>query len=209
MDWIQKLHEAVVRGRLNEIATLAKEAVASGMVARGLVDEAMIPAMNRVGELWRQEEYFLPEVLRSANTMKLGMEALAPYLVSVEYGKSIQVAIGTVKGDAHDIGKNLVAIMLKSAGYQVENLGVDVAPERFLEAAEKGARVIGLSSMLTTTIAQMESVIARFDKSGLRKEVTLIVGGAPVTREFAAKIGADHYGRDAVEGVEILNRLFG
>ena len=209
MDWMQKLHEAVVRGNLNQIAALAKEAVTSGLPARRLVDEAMIPAMNRVGELWRQEEYFLPEVLRSANTMKLGMEALTPYLVSVEYGKSIRVAIGTVKGDVHDIGKNLVAILLTSAGYQVENLGVDVAPERFLEAAEKGARVIGLSSMLTTTIGQMESVIGRFDKGGLRKEVTLIVGGAPVTQEFASKIGADYCGRDAVEAVEILNRLFG
>ena len=209
MDWMQKLHEAVVRGNLNQIAALAKEAVTSGLPARRLVDEAMIPAMNRVGELWRQEEYFLPEVLRSANTMKLGMEALTPYLVSVEYGKSIRVAIGTVKGDVHDIGKNLVAILLTSAGYQVENLGVDVAPERFLEAAEKGVRVIGLSSMLTTTIGQMESVIGRFDKGGLRKEVTLIVGGAPVTQEFASKIGADYCGRDAVEAVEILNRLFG
>jgi 5-methyltetrahydrofolate--homocysteine methyltransferase len=208
MDWIKRLNEAVVKGQKNEIAAFAAEAVETGLAASALVDDAIIPAMNRVSDLWRKGEYYVPEVMRSAATMQTAMDALRPYLVSGEHGKDVKVAIGTVKGDLHDIGKNLVAIMLEGAGFPIDNLGVDLPPERFLEAAENGARVIGMSSLLTTTMEGMRSVIELFENSGLRDQVTLMVGGAPVTNEFAMKIGADHYAEDAAEAVSILNKLF-
>ncbi len=192
MDWLVKVNEAVVKGQKNEIAAFATEAVKAGLAASALVDDAIIPAMNRVSDLWRKGEYYVPEVMRAAATMQTAMDALRPYLTSGEHGKDVKVAIGTVKGDIHDIGKNLVAIMLEGAGFKVENLGVDLPPERFLEAAGNGAKVIGMSSLLTTTMEGMGSVIERFVSSGLRDKVTLLVGGAPVTNEFAMGIGADH-----------------
>ena len=208
MDWREKVNEAVVKGQKNEMAELAKEALETGLSASTLVDDAIIPAMNKVSELWRKGEYYVPEVMRSAATMQTAMDALRPYLVTGEHGKDVKAAIGTVKGDLHDIGKNLVAIMLEGAGFKIENMGVDLPPERFLEAAENGARVIGMSSLLTTTMEGMRSVIEQFENSGLRDKVTLLVGGAPVTNEFAMKIGADHYAEDAAEAVSILNKLF-
>jgi 5-methyltetrahydrofolate--homocysteine methyltransferase len=208
MDWIQRLNEAVVKGQKNEIAELAVESVKDGIPASAIVNEAVIPGMNAVSNLWRKGEYYVPEVMRSAVTMQAAMDALKPYLVTGEHGKSVTVAIGTVKGDLHDIGKNLVAIMLEGAGYQVVNLGVDLPPERFLEAARNGAKVIGLSSLLTTSMEQMETVIQFFKSEGWKDKVTFMVGGAPVTPDFATKVDADYYAEDAAEAVEILNRLF-
>jgi 5-methyltetrahydrofolate--homocysteine methyltransferase len=208
MDWIEKVNEAVVKGQKNEMAEFAKEAIETGLSASSLVDDAIIPAMNKVSELWRDGEYYVPEVMRSAATMQAAMDALRPYLVTGEHGKDVKAAIGTVKGDLHDIGKNLVAIMLEGAGYKIENLGVDLPPERFLEAAQSGAKIIGLSSLLTTSMDGMKTVIELFKSSGWRDKVTFIVGGAPVTNDFADKIGADYYAEDAAEAVSILNRLF-
>ena len=208
MDWIERLHEAVVKGQKNEISVMAVEAVEDGILAAKLVDEAIIPAMNTVSELWKKGEYYVPEVMRAASTMQAGMDALKPYLVTGEHGKGVRVAIGTVKGDLHDIGKILVAIMLEGVGYEIENLGVDLPPERFLEAARNGARVIGMSSLLTTSMNEMKTVIELFESSGHRDKVTMIVGGAPITTEFAASIGADHYANDAAEAVEVLNGIF-
>jgi len=123
-------------------------------------------------------------------------------------GKGIRVALGTVKGDLHDIGKNLVAIMLEGAGYQIDNLGVDLPPERYVQAARNGARVVGMSSLLTTSMERMRDVIGLFEKEDIREDVTLMVGGAPVSEKFAKEIGADLYAKDAAEAVQILNRLF-
>jgi 5-methyltetrahydrofolate--homocysteine methyltransferase len=164
--------------------------------------------MNTVSELWKNGEYYVPEVMRSASTMQTGMNALKPYLVSGEHGKGVKVAIGTVKGDLHDIGKNLVAIMLEGVGYETENIGVDTPAERFIEAAKNGAQVVGLSSLLTTSMPEMQNVMEAFQNSGLRDKVTLIVGGAPVTSEFARSIGADHYAKDAADAVDIINKIF-
>lgn len=208
MDWLQQVTEAVIRGKKNDIARLAKEAVEAGIEAERLVDEAVIPAMNRVSELWRAGEYFVPEVMRAASTMQSAMDALRPYLVKGGTGKGIRVALGTVKGDLHDIGKNLVAIMLEGAGFQIENLGVDVSPDRYLQAARAGARVIGMSSLLTTTMGRMRDVIDLFEKEATRKQVTVMVGGAAVSEKFAKEIGADFYAKDAAEAVYLLNRLF-
>lgn len=208
MNWIDRLHNAVVNGQKNEISAIATEVVKDGIPAQSLVNEAMIPAMNAVAELWRKGEYFLPEVMRSAKTMQTGMDALKPYLISGAYGKDVKVAIGTVRGDQHDIGKNLVAIMLEGVGYRVENIGVNLAPERFLEAAQNGAQVIGLSCLLTTSMDEIKNVIELFERSGFKDRVTLMVGGAPITNDFAMKIGADYYAEDAAEAVQILNDLF-
>jgi 5-methyltetrahydrofolate--homocysteine methyltransferase len=209
MDWIQRLNQAVVEGRKNEIFALANEAVGDGMSALRLVNEAMVPAMNTVSVLWLKEEYFIPEVMRSAKTMQIGMDALRPHLINDDIGKGIKVAIGTVKGDLHDIGKNLVATMFESVGYEVENLGVDLAPDRFVEAAQSGARVIGLSSLLTTSMPEMKNVIELLQANGIRDRVTLLVGGAPVTSGFAVKIGADYYAEGPVKAIRILNSVFG
>jgi len=208
MDWKQRISEAIVKGQKKEIAAIATEAVRNGMSASALVDEAVIPAMNTVSELWRSQEYYLPEVMRSAATMQAAMDALKPHLVGGEHGKAVRVAIGTVKGDIHDIGKNLVAILLEGAGYRIENMGVDLPPERFVEAARQGAQVIGLSSLLTTSMEGMRTVIDCIAESGLRDQVKILVGGAPVTADFARAIGADHYAENAAEAVEIVNKLF-
>lgn len=208
MDWIKTVNEAVVKGQKKEIPALTTEAMESGVSAGKLVDKAIIPAMNTVSELWKNGEYYVPEVMRSAATMQAGMDALKPYLVSGEHGKGVTVAIGTVKGDLHDIGKNLVAIMLEGVGYEIENLGVDTPAERFIEAAKNGAQVVGLSSLLTTSMPEMQNVMEAFQNSGIRDKVTLIVGGAPITSDFAKSIGADHYANDAAEAVEIINKIF-
>jgi 5-methyltetrahydrofolate--homocysteine methyltransferase len=208
MDWMQRVSEGIVKGQKKEIAAIAAAAVKDGVSASALVDEAVIPAMNAVSDLWRNQEYYLPEVMRSAATMQAAMDALKPYLVSGEHGKDIRVAVGTVQGDIHDIGKNLVAIMLEGAGYRIENMGVDLPPERFLEAIRGGAEVIGLSSLLTTSMDGMRAVIESIEESGLRDQVKILVGGAPVTEEFAKKVGADYYADNAADAVEILNKLF-
>jgi 5-methyltetrahydrofolate--homocysteine methyltransferase len=209
VDWIETLHKAVVDGKLKEIASWTANAMDEGVEPSRIVNEALVPAMNRVAELWQEETYFIPEVLRSAKTMQAGMEVLKPHLVTTDLLKPTKVAVGTVKGDRHDIGKNLVSIMLQGVGYPVEDLGVDVPAERFLQAAREGAGVIGLSSLLTTTMPEMGNVVASLRSAGLRDGVTVIVGGAPVTQEFAVRIGADLYAKDAAEAVQILKRRFG
>jgi len=208
MDWLEKLSEAVINGRKKDIGSWAVEAIQSGLAAQDLINQAILPAMNIVAEKWRQGEYYVPEVLRAATTMQAGLDALKPFLVGEALGNGIKVAIGTVKGDLHDIGKNLVAIMLEGVGYQVENMGVDLPPERFIEAVRNGAKVIGLSSLLTTSMIEMGNVIEKLKTSGLRDSLTVIVGGAPITPDFAKKIGADYYAENAAAAVDILNQHF-
>jgi len=208
MDWMKTLYEAVIKGQKNEIAEFATKAVNEGISASVIVNKSVIPAMNRVSELWRNEEYFVPEVMRSASTMQVCMDALKPFLVKGEHGKDLKVSIGTVKGDLHDIGKNLVAIMVEGAGFQVENMGVDLPPEQFVDAAQKGAKVIGLSSLLTTSMREMGTIIEVFEKNGLRNNVSFLVGGAPITARFASEIGADYYAENAAGAVAVLNNLF-
>jgi 5-methyltetrahydrofolate--homocysteine methyltransferase len=205
---MQRVSEGIVKGQKKEIAAIAADAVKDGVSASALVDEAIIPGMNTVSDLWRNQEYYLPEVMRSAATMQAAMDALKPYLLSGEHGKGVRVAIGTVQGDIHDIGKNLVAIMLEGAGFQVDDLGVDLPPERFLEAAQQGTKVVGISSLLTTSMVEMKRIIELFQEQGLRDQVEILVGGAPVSAEFARKIGADHYADNAADAVELLNKLF-
>ncbi len=208
MDWLAKINEAVVKGKKHEIRGMAGEALEAGISPESLVDDAIIPAMNRVSDMWRAGEYFVPEVMRAASTMQSAMDTLRPHLVKGGTGQGIRVAVGTVKGDLHDVGKNLVAIMLEGAGFEIENMGVDLAPERFVQAARDGARIVGMSSLLTTSMGGMRDVVALFEQDGLRDAVTLIVGGAPVTEKFAQEIGADVYAEDAAHAVQILNNMF-
>ncbi len=208
MDWIQAVNEAVVKGGKKEIRQLTIEALNNGVEAQNLVNKAILPAMNIVSKLWRREEYYIPEVMRAAATMQEAMYALRPLLVGDVTGKGVKVAIGTVKGDRHYIGKNLVGMMLEGVGYEIEDLGADSPAEKFLEAARNGARVIGMSSLLTTTMPEMINVITLIKKNGLRERVTIIIGGAPVTAAYAESIGADYYAADAAEVVDILNSRF-
>ena len=163
-------------------------------------------AMRDVGQLFEQGEIFVPEMLVAAHAMKGALEVLRPHLVEQHARSSGRVAIGTVKGDVHDIGKNLVAMMLQGSGFEVDDLGTDVYPERFVEAARAGADVIALSALLTTTMTNMREVIQAVDRAGLRERVRIVVGGAPLTEEFAEQIGADGYAKDASAAVRLVRR---
>ena len=163
----------------------------------------MIAAMSVVGRLFEEGEYFVPEMLISARAMQAGLGLLRPYLVAEDVKPVGVVAIGTVKGDLHDIGKNLVAMMTEGAGFEIKDLGTDVDPESFVEAIREGASVIGLSALLTTTMPMIEETIKAIDAAGLRDQAKIMVGGAPVTENFAREVGADAYGRDAAVSVDI------
>jgi 5-methyltetrahydrofolate--homocysteine methyltransferase len=189
--------------------TAAQEALAAGVPPRDIVS-ALLAGMAIVGERFRDREIFLPDVLLSARAMNTTMAVLKPLLVGANIPTQGKVVLGTVKGDLHDVGKNLVGIMLQGAGFEVIDLGVDVPPERFVDTAlESGAGVIGLSALLSTTMTNMRPVIELVDRRGLRGQVLTIVGGAPVTEAFARDIGADAYGFDATSAVQRIRGMLG
>ncbi|MCA1733207.1 MAG: corrinoid protein [Acidobacteria bacterium] len=190
-------------------ATAATEAlVASGAGAGSILDGALLPAMAAVGVRFRDREIFLPDVLLAARAMKASMRILEPLLVRDGVPSSGVVVIGTVRGDLHDIGKNLVAVMLQGAGFRVVDLGTDVDPDAFIDAAlEAGAPLIAVSALLTTTMISMASIIKRIGERGLRDRLRVLVGGAPVTDEFAREIGADAFAPDAVSAVARAGEL--
>jgi 5-methyltetrahydrofolate--homocysteine methyltransferase len=174
--------------------------------AKQILDEGLIAAMDKVGELFREQEIFLPDVLLAARAMYAGLDVLRPLLIRDNVPTLGKVVIGTVQGDLHDIGKNLVGIMLKGAGFDVIDLGNDVAPERFVATAEQeGAAVIGMSALLTTTMPAMKRVAELLRERGLSGKVRTIIGGAPVTADYAHRIGADAYGYDAANAVEVVS----
>ena len=208
MSSITELMEVVVKGRLKEVQALTRKALDEGIAARQLLDEAMVKGMDLVSENWKVGKVFVPEVLRSAKTMQLGMDLLKPLLVGMSFEPKATFAVGTVKGDLHDIGKNLVAMMLESVGYKVINLGIDLEPRVFVEQVQKGVDCIGMSALLTTTMPQMKLIIDSIEEAGLRDKVKIFVGGAPVTQEFADEIGADFYSIDAAHTIEQANSLF-
>ena len=199
--------EAVFKGKLKEIQNLVQEVLDSGSDAHQILDEGLIKGMDVVAQKWKEGEVFVPEVLRSAKTMQLGMDVLRPLLGESALKSKGTFAIGTVKGDMHDIGKNLVAMMLESVGYEVINLGIDLDPSVFVEQVENGISFIGLSALLTTTIPQMKIVIDSLEEAGLRQKCKIWIGGAPVTQQFADEIGADFYCIDAAQCIDQLNSL--
>jgi len=173
-----------------------------------ILTEGLITAMDAIGVRFKNSEIFIPEVLISADAMHAGMKVLEPYLADAGVKPAGKVVIGTVKGDLHDIGKNLVLMMLKGSGFQVEDCGIDVSPEKFVDAVrQKDAQILAMSSLLTTSMPAMKETINQLEKSGLRDKVKIMVGGAPITKGFADEIGADGYGDNAAEAVDIAKGL--
>ncbi len=205
---LQALAEAIINGKRNDAVELTKKLVDAGVPAKRILDEGLIAGMSVVGEKFKNGEYFVPEVLVAARAMKAAMEILRPLLAVSDVEPIGTVVIGTVRGDLHDIGKNLVAMMLEGAGFKVFDLGVDVPAEKFIEAVrEHNADIIGMSALLTTTMTYMPEVIKALEAEGIRNKVKVIVGGAPVTQEWADQIGADGYAPDAASAVDKCKEL--
>jgi 5-methyltetrahydrofolate--homocysteine methyltransferase len=200
------LSECIIKGDQVGAVSLVREALANGTNPKTILNDGLIAGMAVVGTRFKKNEVYIPEVLIAARAMKMAMEVLAPKLAEAGVKPIGKVIVGTVQGDLHDIGKNLVVMMLKGAGFEVIDLGVDVKPEIFLEAARKtGAPIVGLSALLTTTMPAMETVVRALRGSGLG--VKTMVGGAPVTRGYAEKIGADGYAADAASAVDVAKHL--
>lgn len=207
---LTKLKEAIINGKRLDAEAQVRAALDAGTDAAVIVKEALIPAMGVVGEKFRDGEYFVPEMLIAAKAMKSCMEIVRPKLVAGSFKATGKVIIGTVRGDLHDIGKNLVKMMLEGAGFDVVDLGVDVGPEKFVEAVkEHHPQVIAMSALLTTTMLAMPDTIKALDTAGVRKDVKIIIGGAATTEAFAKDIHADGYGADATSAVMQAKVLIG
>jgi len=205
---LKAIYDGVVEGDNALVQQQVQDALDDGMNAAAILNEALIPAMAEVGRLFEEGEYFVPEMLISARAMKGAMAALKPYLQQAEVKYTGNVVIGTVKGDLHDIGKNLVGLMLEGAGFQVVDLGSDVTPEKYVAAArESDANIIAMSALLTTTMVNMKATITALEEAGLRDKVKVMIGGAPVTDNFAKQIGADGYASDASRAVAVARSL--
>ncbi|HPA46725.1 MAG TPA: corrinoid protein [bacterium] len=204
----QELADSVYGGKKDKVEELVKAAIGEGHSAKEILEEGLIQGMNRIGIDFKNNRVYVPEVLIAARAMKAGMTILRPRIVEEKVEPKGRVAIGTVKGDLHDIGKNLVGMMLEGAGYEVIDLGVDVAPEKFIQAnKEKGVGLIGMSSLLTTTMLAMRDALQAFEQAGIRENVKVMVGGAPVTQKWCDEIGADGYAPDAASAVELAESL--
>jgi 5-methyltetrahydrofolate--homocysteine methyltransferase len=206
---ITVVYQAVLNGEMHDTAPKVQEAIDAGLSANEILNDGLIAAMGEVGRLFEEGEYFVPEMLIAAKSMQSGLNLLRPLLVRSGIEPSGKVIMGTVKGDLHDIGKNLVSMMLEGAGFEVVDLGTDVAPETFVEAVQGGADILGLSALLTTTMPSMVSTIKAIEDSGLRDQVKIIVGGAPLTQEYADQIGADGFAADASRAAALANSLMG
>jgi len=208
-DRTKDIYQGVLEGDMGAVKSHVQAALDAGAAPGEVLQRGLIAAMGEVGRLFEEGEYFVPEMLIAARAMKAGLAILQPLLVDSGVEPAGKVAIGTVKGDLHDIGKNLVGMMLEGAGFEIMDLGTDVAPEQFVEAARNGANVIGLSALLTTTMPGMEGTIKAIEAAGLRDQVKIIIGGAPVTTEYARKIGADGYAPDASQAVTLAKAVLG
>ena len=200
---------AVKDGRRKIVEQLVNEALAEGVSAETILNEGLVTGMNELGEMFKNGEVYVPEVLVAARAMKAGTSILKPLLLDANATSLGTVAIGTVQGDLHDIGKNLVGMMLEGTGFTVVDLGEDVAPEKFVEAVKNGAQIIGMSALLTTTMPNMSATVEALKAAGLRDQVKVIIGGAPITQEYADQIGADGYSTDAASAAELAKKLIG
>lgn len=210
MELLEKLAKEIYNGNAEAVAALTQEALDAGLSPEEILNQGMIAGMDAVGRDFRDGILFVPEVLIAARAMHAGMDILRPLLTEAESHSKGTVVLGTVRGDLHDIGKNLVGMMMEGAGFQVVDLGTDVPPEKFVEAAkEHRARIVGMSALLTTTMTEMPNVIAALEEAGLRDAVKVMVGGAPVTERFAEEIGADGYAPNASAAVEKARELLG
>jgi len=206
------MRQSVIDGDADAAAALAEQALADGVDPLVAIDEAYVPGIRYVGEQFRCGDLFLPDMMLAARAMERAVAVLEPEMLARSSQRKVlgRVVLGTVKGDIHEIGKNLVAMMLTANGFEVHDLGVDVAPERFVEKAkEVDATMVGVSALLTTTMTGQRAVVTALAEAGLRERVKVIVGGAPVTRAWADEIGADGYGEDAVGAVTLARELVG
>jgi len=210
MEILKRIADALQQGDDEQAGRLTTEALGAGLGAGDILQQGLVAGMNVVGEQFRRREIFLPDVLLSARAMYAGLDVLKPHLARDGVPSRGKVVLGTVKGDLHDIGKNLVGIMLNGAGFELIDLGHDVAPETFVDTAvREGATVIGMSALLTTTMTRMRDVVALVRERGLAGRVRTIVGGAPVSADFAREIGADDYACDAATAVDRVRALLG
>ncbi|MGD9519742.1 MAG: corrinoid protein [Armatimonadota bacterium] len=207
---LNALAEAIISGNQAEAVRLTQEAINEGVAPGAILNEGLVAGMSVVGAKFKANEFYVPEVLIAARAMKSAMELLRPLLASSGVQPKGKVAIGTVRGDLHDIGKNLVAMMLEGGGYEVIDLGVDVSPEKFVEAVQtQDVKLVGLSALLTTTMPAMKDTIEALKEAGVRDKVGVLIGGAPVTQDYADEIGADAYAPDAASAVDKANELVG
>ena len=204
---LKPIFENVIEGNVSEVQAGVKSALADGVEPSAILSDALIAAMDEVGCRFEEGDFFVPEMLMSAKAMQAGLALLKPHLTSSESKSAGKVAVGTIKGDLHDIGKNLVAMMLEGAGFEIIDLGVDVKPESFVDAVQEGAQIIGMSALLTTTMGNMSAVIDALKTAGLRDKVKIMIGGAPVTHDFANSIGADGFASDASGATRVARQL--
>ena len=209
-DTLQRIRDAVITRQRKEIQGLVAAAIEEGIDPNSIIDQGLVAAMDVVGKQFSDSDIFVPEMLVSALTMKLGLDSVKPLLKSEESQPKGTIIMGTVKGDIHDIGKNIVIMMLEGAGFEVVDLGVDLTVEKLIGQIEAiRPDLLGLSALLTTTMPEMERVLQELEAKGFRDKLKVMVGGAPVTESFSEKIGADGYGADAAEAVQLARRLIG
>ena len=210
MSILERISTAVIEGDAEKAPKLVERALKRGLDAKEILDNGLVPGMDEVGIRFRRGDMFVPEVLMSADAMTAGLDILRPLLTASGVQLIGKVLLGTVKGDLHDIGKNLVGMMLEGAGFEIIDIGFNAPPEKFIDAIkEHQPHIVGMSAMLTTTMRAMGHTIRAIEEAGLRDKVKIIVGGAPVDAEFAERITADGYGSNAPMGVELCKQLMG
>lgn len=204
----EAITHAVLDGDVDGVKENVQLALDAGVDSASILNHILIPSMNEVGRLFEEGDFFIPEMLISARAMKAGLAILKPFLVASNIQTRGRVAIGTVQGDLHDIGKNLVAIMLEGAGFEVVDLGTDVGPEKFVDAVRhQNVDIVAMSALLTTTMPRMKDIIEALKNAGLREKIKVMIGGAPVTSDYAVKIGADGFSEDASKAVALATSL--
>jgi 5-methyltetrahydrofolate--homocysteine methyltransferase len=209
-DILEKIYSGVLEGDLQAVKENVKSGLDTGINPEEILNGALIPAMDQVGQLFEAGDYFVPEMLVAARSMQGGMEILKPLLVAADIKPLGKIVAGTVKGDLHDIGKNLVCMMLEGAGFEIIDLGVDISAEEFVKSVkENSANIVALSALLTTTMQNMKSTIELFEETGLRSNVNIMVGGAPLTHAYAESIRADGFAPDASRAVSLAKSMVG
>jgi 5-methyltetrahydrofolate--homocysteine methyltransferase len=207
---LSELSTAIIEGNLEEIADLTQDALDEGLNAKQILDQGLMPGMDHVGAEFKTGNMFVPEVLRSARTMQASMELVKPLLAEAGAKMAGKVLLGTVKGDLHDIGKNLVVMMCEGAGFEVKDIGKDIGPETFVEAVKEfEPDVVGMSALLTTTMRSMEHTVKALEEAGVRDKIKIMIGGAPVTQDFSDQIGTDGYASNAASAADLAKKLVG
>ena len=203
MSILNEISEMLQKGKANEVKELAQKGIDEGLTGKSILEEGLMPGMAIIGDKFKKNEVYVPEVLIAARAMNAGISVLKPHMSDADVVNKGTVVLGTVKGDLHDIGKNLVKIMMEGKGLNVVDLGIDVAPEKFVDAAkENNADIIACSALLTTTMTEMENVVKAAEEAGIRGQLKILVGGAPVTQSFCDSIGADKYAPDAASAAD-------